>query len=84
MEPLTVCRSQKFAASDTVEPQLPHHQLNLFRASPPNVYEKFVRKLSGLDIESVTPIEAIVKLGELREGALELTGEDAEAPEEDE
>jgi len=68
----------RLALSERVTPQLPHRQLDLFSASANRAQERLVADLAGQELETLTPVEALVQLEQLRRRARGLL-----APEED-
>jgi DNA mismatch repair protein MutS len=53
-----------------------HRQLDLFQGAGARLRERLIRELAGLGVESLTPLEALMRLDELRKTALSLlTGE---------
>jgi DNA mismatch repair protein MutS len=57
-------------------PTLPAPQLSLFAAAPPD--DGLRRELAALEIDAMTPLEAMTKLYELRERAREAAGKERE------
>ncbi|MBI5439971.1 MAG: DNA mismatch repair protein MutS [Deltaproteobacteria bacterium] len=59
----------KLALSARVKPEIPHRQLDLFQAAEGRRRDRLVDALSREPIENMTPIEALLRLQELREAA---------------
>jgi DNA mismatch repair protein MutS len=68
----------RLALSERVAPELSRRQLDLFSGSSSRAQERLVADLAGLELETLTPVEALVRLEQLRRCARDLI-----APEED-
>ena len=68
----------RLSVSERVPPELPLRQLDLFSAPVNRAQERLVAELAGQELETLTPVEALVRLEQLRRRARDLL-----APEED-
>ncbi|GAB4269593.1 MAG: DNA mismatch repair protein MutS [Deferrisomatales bacterium] len=62
----------RLALSARVVPELPHRQLDLFRSGADRAREGLLRELAEQNVETLTPVEALVRLEELRRRAARL------------
>ncbi len=62
----------RFALSERIRNRPGRQQLDLFAAAGYRRREALVRELAGLAVETLTPVEALVRLDELRRRAREL------------
>ncbi len=61
-----------------MRPELPQRQLDLFRSAGDRRRDALLREVAGQLVDSLTPVEALVRLQELKDRARELLGTDAE------
>jgi DNA mismatch repair protein MutS len=59
----------KLATSKFVQPEVPHRQLDLFQAASSRRRDAILEALASQPIEHLTPVEALLRLEELRESA---------------
>jgi DNA mismatch repair protein MutS len=59
----------RLALSDRVKPEIPHRQLDLFQAAEARRRDRLLEALAREPLEHMTPIEALLRLQELRETA---------------
>ncbi len=62
----------RLALSERIRPQVPHRQLDLFRGAPNRALEVLVRELADQGLDTLTPVEALLRLQELRSRARQL------------
>jgi DNA mismatch repair protein MutS len=62
----------KLALSARVKPEIPHRQLDLFQAAETRRRDQLIEAVSREPVENLTPIEALLRLQELREAARAL------------
>ncbi len=64
----------RLALSERIRPEKPSRQLDLFRAGAELQRAALVRDVAGLDVDTLTPVEALVRLHELCKRARSLSG----------
>ncbi len=64
----------RLALSERIRPEKPNRQLDLFRAGAERQRAALVRDVAGLDVDTLTPVEALVRLHELCKRARSLSG----------
>ncbi|PLX42024.1 MAG: DNA mismatch repair protein MutS, partial [Deltaproteobacteria bacterium] len=62
----------RIAASQSVDPQIAHRQLDLFIGAEDTRKVKLIEELARFEVEELTPLEALLKLDELRKRAREI------------
>jgi len=62
----------RIAASQTVDPQIAHRQLDLFIGAEDTRKIKLIEELAEFGVEELTPLDALLKLDELRKRAREI------------
>jgi DNA mismatch repair protein MutS len=68
----------RLALSARVHPELPRRQLDLFRSAGDRRRDALLREVAGQLVDSLTPVEALVRLQELKDRARQLLERDAE------
>ncbi|MBI5014295.1 MAG: DNA mismatch repair protein MutS [Deltaproteobacteria bacterium] len=61
--------SPRLAFSARVRPEIPHRQLDLFQSAAARRRDRLVEEVAAEPVENLTPVEALVRLQELREKA---------------
>jgi DNA mismatch repair protein MutS len=59
----------RLALSARVRPEIPHRQLDLFQSAAGRRRDLLVQEVAAEPVENLTPVEALVRLQELREKA---------------
>ncbi len=65
----------RLALSQRLRAELPGRQLDLFATAADRRRDRLARELASQEVESMTPVEALVRLGELRDRARSLEGD---------
>ncbi len=65
----------RLALSERIRSDPPARQLDLFAAAGERRREALVRELAALEVETLTPVEALVRLDEIRRKARDLLGD---------
>ncbi len=68
----------RLALSARVHPELPRRQLDLFRSAGDRRRDALLREVAGQLVDSLTPVEALVRLQELKDRARQLLEKDPE------
>jgi DNA mismatch repair protein MutS len=59
----------RLALSARVQPEIPHRQLDLFQSAAGRRRDRLLEALAAEPVENLTPVEALVRLQELRQMA---------------
>jgi len=62
----------RIAVSQSVDPQIAHRQLDLFIGAEDTRKVKLIEELARFEVEELTPLEALLKLDEIRKRAREI------------
>ncbi|MBE0617006.1 MAG: DNA mismatch repair protein MutS, partial [Proteobacteria bacterium] len=65
----------RFALSERLQPEVPRRQLSLFTSAAERRRTALVRELAAQEVDTVTPVEALVLLQDLRDRARALLAE---------